>query len=150
MKRMIAALMISILSVGTLTAQEADVADAPVRFRAYDVVVDSGEAALGAYQVDISAAAGDVKIVGIEGGEPAAFASPPYYDPKAMQGDRVVIAAFSTRKDLPKGEVRVARIHVQIAGEAKVDFASTLVAAASADGTKIEAKLSVIPEGEER
>jgi ketosteroid isomerase-like protein len=150
MKRTLVVLVLSLLMAGTLSAQEAEAPGEATRFRAYNVVLDSGDVALGAYQLDVAATSGDVKIVGIEGGEHAAFARPPYYDPKAMQGDRVILAAFSTQKDLPKGKTRVARIHVQVTGDAPVAFAATLAAAASADGTKIEAKLSVTGQGEER
>ena len=150
MKHALPLLIVSVLLAGGLGAQEADAPEAAVRFRAFDVVIDSGDAALGAYQLEIAAGAGDVKIVGIEGGEHPAFARPPYYDPKAMRGDRVILAAFSTRKDLPKGRTRVARIHVQVTGDAPVDFTATLTAAASSDGARIEANLSVIQQGEDR
>ncbi len=94
-------------------------------FFAVDVYVDSGDAALGAYQVRIEPAAGAgarLKVVGIEGSDPArgggaeAFAEPPFYDPAAMMHERVVIAALSTREKsaLPTGRVRVARIHFML------------------------------------
>src|SRR5690349_2141577 len=77
---------------------------AGARFLVMDVWVDSGTEALAAYQVEIAArgagsdAAGTnrpVRIVGVEGGEAAAFRSAPYYDPAAMQQERVVLGAFS-------------------------------------------------------
>ena len=63
--------------------------------------------------------AGDVKLVGIEGGEHAAFAQPPYYDPKALLNERIVIAAFNTAgaDKLPSGKTRVARLMVRVDGE---------------------------------
>src|SRR5262245_55404811 len=78
--------------------------EAVARFEAFDVYVDSGATPLAAYQLELKAT-GDVKAVGIEGGESAAFLDAPYYDPAALHGDQVreqiVIAAFSTSKDLP-------------------------------------------------
>jgi hypothetical protein len=86
-----------------------------VRFAIVDIVVDSGTQPLAAYQVLFSAGSG-ARIVGIEGGEPNVFREPPHYDPKAIQGNRVILAAFTlaTTEPLPKGKVRVATIHLQI------------------------------------
>lgn len=114
------------------------------RFRAIDIFVDSGETALAAYQVDVKAVgSAKVTLVGVEGGEHAAFASPPHYDPAALHEDqlrdRIVLAAFNTGADLPAGKARVARIHVQVeGGEPAIEV--VVVAAAGADGTRIEAK----------
>ena len=113
------------------------------RFDAIDVYVDSGTQPLAAYQLHLSAKTGEVKIVGIEGGEHSAFADPPYYDPAAMQHDRVIIAAFNTAlpEQLPKGVTRVATIHVQVAGEAQPTFQAELTVAATLDGKTIPAHL---------
>ena len=53
-------------------------------FTYVDVFIDPHGRALGAYQFELRATAGDVALVGIEGGEHAAFSHPPYYDPKAL------------------------------------------------------------------
>jgi hypothetical protein len=89
--------------------------EAPIRFRAVDIFVDSKDKPLAAYQLEFSVTGADAKIVGIEGGEHAAFSTPPFYDPKAMQQERVIIAAFSTNavSRLPQGRTRVATIHLQ-------------------------------------
>jgi len=70
-----------------------------VRFAVVDVYVDSGNQPLAAYQCGLTAARGDVKIVGVEGGEHAAFAEPPYYDPAAMMNDRTAVFVFGERVD---------------------------------------------------
>ena len=114
-------------------------APAQVRFEAVDVYVDSANAPLAAYQVEFTAETGTITIVGIEGGEHAAFSEPPYYDPKAMRANRAVIAAFSTRNDLPRGKTRVARIHVQVTGDVEPEYIVALRIAASADGERIPA-----------
>ena len=113
-----------------------------VRFEAVDVFVDSGERPLAAYQFELTAEVGDVKIVGIEGGQHAAFQHPPYYDEAAMHRDRVIIAAFNTGKHLPTGRTRVARLHVQVTGPQQPDYAIRLDVAATSDGGKIPATIS--------
>ena len=42
------------------------------RFEAIDIYIDSGAQPLAAYQVELRATSGDVKAVGIEGGDPSA------------------------------------------------------------------------------
>lgn len=109
------------------------------RFEAVDVFVDSGAQPLAAYQLEFLSTSGNARIVGIEGGEHPAFNQPPYYDPKAIQHERVILAALNTasRDKLPNGKTRVATIHVQISGEREPKFELTLQAAASADGQPI-------------
>ena len=104
-----------------------------VRFAAVDVYIDAGDRPLAAYQFELSASAGEFKIVGIEGGEHAAFAEPPYYDPAALSRDRVIIAAFNTGDDLPNGKVRVARVHVQVIGEPSPAYDVKLIVGHSRD-----------------
>ena len=152
MKRLPAALLTVILLVGGLAAQEADDAEpagqTTVRFGAVDVYIDSGETPLAAYQLELAAEVGEVKIVGIEGSDHPAFKKPPYYDPAAMNRDRVILAAFTTRKELPKGKTRVARIHVQIIGEVQPQYAVKLDLAATTEGKQMPAKVSLTPQGE--
>ena len=114
-------------------------AESGVRFAAVDVFVDSGDKPLAAYQFEMTARVGAFKIVGVEGGADAAFKQPPYYDPAALSRERIVIAAFNTGRDLPKGKTRVARIHVQISGNEEPQYDVKLVVAASMDGEKISA-----------
>ena len=116
--------------------------EAAVRFETVDVFVDTSSKALAAYQLEFFAATGDAKIAGIEGGAHAAFATPPYYDPKAMQQDRVILAAFSTDDGatLPVGKTRVATIHLQMIGTISPNFQIRLQAAADAAGETITAQ----------
>lgn len=114
-----------------------------IRFTFVDVFVDSADAPLGAYQVELKAAHGDVRIVGIEGGEHPAFKEPPYYDPAALNGGRVILGAFSTARGLPVGHTRVARVHVMITGAEPPEYAIKLAVAADADGRTIRAAASV-------
>ena len=115
------------------------------RFVVIDLMVDSGSEPLAAYQADIVAIKGAVKIVGVEGGEHVAFARPPYYDPAAMQHEHVVLAAFSTAEEtvLPRGLVRVASVHCLVSGEGMPAFTARVIAAASSGGRKIPVQFNV-------
>ena len=120
-----------------------NVADEDVRFEAIDVFMDSGNVPLAAYQFELKSDTPGVEIVGIEGGEHAAFHEPPYYDVRAMQSNRVILAAFSTADELPSGRSRVARIQVQLTGPGMKAYRTLLKVSASKDGEKIPAEISI-------
>jgi hypothetical protein len=112
------------------------------RFGYVDLFINSGEAPLAVYQVELRATAGDIRIVGVEGGDAAAFAEPPHYDPAALlEGERIVLGDFSTQPNLPAGRTRIARVHLRIDGPAPV-LALTLDVAGDADANAINAKTS--------
>ena len=134
------------------------------RFIAVDIFVDSGDVELGAYQVEVKAMAGGtpappaassskVTLVGVAGGEHAAFAEPPHYDAAALHEDqlkdRIVLAAFNTGKDLPKGKTKVAQIQVMVEG-AEPAFAVVVMTAGAGDGTKINATAAAAALGDAR
>ena len=123
----------------------AEEAKANIRFEAVEVYVDSGAKPLAAFQLEFRVEAGDAKIVGVEGGSHAAFREPPFYDPKALQQERVILAAFNTAKadQLPKNKTRVATIHLRISGRTEPEFSVKLKTAASVDGKKIPAKTTL-------
>lgn len=106
--------------------------DAPsVRFAAVDLVLTlPAEAELGSYQIELAPLpdqAARVRVVGIEGGEHAAFKSPPFYDPRAIGNERVIIAAYSTDADLPSGTTRIARVHYEITGRGELPALEQLI-----------------------
>ncbi len=154
MKKFTAIILISVLLAPVLAQQsEQDhPAEQPrTRFAPLHVYLDSGGKALAAFQFELKATAGQhrkasltgVKIVGVEGGSHEAFKrTPPYYDPAALAGDRIIIAAFSTQRDLPKGRTRIATLHLQILGDVQPQYELELVVAADADGKEIPAKIS--------
>lgn len=119
--------------------------EGPVSFRAMDIYVESHGAPLAAYQIDFAITNGVAKVAGIEGGEHPAFREPPFYDPKAMQRERVIIAAFSTQpaRNLPAGKTRVATIHVQITGSDRPGVALKVQAAADENGNPLSATATV-------
>ena len=125
------------------TAAQQD--EAATRFEAIHIDIDSGDVPLAAYQFELSAKQGEMKIVGIENGEHPAYPNPPYYDRQAVnngQADRIIIADFATAQadQLPTGKTRVATIHLQTRGE--VTFELVLQAAADPQGQKFQPTIS--------
>jgi hypothetical protein len=122
-----------------LVAQQQSSEEGSVRFSAVDIFIDSDRTPLAAWQFEFAATNGNAKIVGIEGGDHEAFRRPPFYDPKAMQHERVILAAFNTDSGdkLPSGKKRVATIHLQIVGSQAPGFELKLQAAADSNGNKI-------------
>jgi hypothetical protein len=127
-----------VMALTAATRAQDDQPTNSLRFRAVDIFVDSGTKPLAAYQLEFTAPAG-AKIVGIEGGEHAAFKEAPFYDPKAIQHERVVIGAFSTNAadKLPTGKTRVATIHLQTTGNETPQFEVQVKTAATMNGKKI-------------
>ncbi|HYO11147.1 MAG TPA: hypothetical protein VER17_19435 [Tepidisphaeraceae bacterium] len=125
----------------------------PVRFATVDVRLDPKGQPLAAYQLEFVAPA-SVALVGIEGGDHAAFKQPPFYDPAALRNSRVILAAFNTAADLPRGETRVARLHVQIQGSAAEplpQWSVKVIVASDAQGTTLpSATASLASEGASR
>ncbi len=114
-----------------------------VRFAPLHIYLDSGNQPLAAFQFKLKAAAGQIKIVGVEGGQHKAFKEAPYYDKAALyKSNRIIIAAFNTGRELPKGRTRIATIHLQIIGDAEPDYELKLVVAADANAKEIPAEIS--------
>jgi len=84
-------------------------------FKIVDIYADSHGVAIAAYQLEWSITSGNARIVGIEGSPQAAFKQP-YYDRHALQGRRVIVAAFSTAasSSLPAGKIRLASIRIEV------------------------------------
>ncbi len=122
--------------------QDYSTAQSGVRFAPLHIYIDSGNSSLAAYQFELKASAGQIKIVGVEGGRHEAFKEAPYYDPAALAKDRIIIAAFSTGSDLPKGRTRIATIHLQIIGETEPQYELKLIVAADADAKEIPAEIT--------
>jgi len=122
--------------------QDYSTAQSGVRFAPLHIYIDSGNKSLAAYQFELKAVAGQIKIVGVEGGRHEAFKEAPYYDPAALAKDRIIIAAFSTGSDLPKGRTRIATIHLQIIGETEPQYELKLTVAGDADAKEIPAEIT--------
>jgi len=153
-KRIVAVILMVVLGAMALgwTVPSEDARPVPVGsdFFAIDVVIDSGNVGLGAYQVEITPQRGtSAQLVGIEGGEVGAFADPPAYDPAALHQtggfDRVILAAFTTDRLVPVGQVRVARVHFHVDAGEDPRFSVKLVAAGGANATSIPATAHLAP-----
>jgi hypothetical protein len=137
--------MMAILLIGASGAAPAPSTD--VSFTYVDVFIDPHGTPLAAYQFELRATSGDVKLVGIEGGEHAAFAKPPYYDTRALLNDRIVIAAFNTGSDLPSSKTRVARLMVRVGAGERPKYDVKLQVAASADAKPLDHPTISLAEG---
>jgi hypothetical protein len=132
------------LAVELRAQQEAVLEEGRTRFCAVDIFIDSGSTPLAAYQLEFTVTNGVAKIVGIEGGEHPAFRQPPFYDPKAIQRERAILASFSTApaEELPKGNTRVATVHLQTTRRSPPGFTVRLQTVASPGGNKITGLVS--------
>lgn len=92
-------------------------ADGERQFSTVRVQIDTSAAELSAWQLHAEFADPDTRIVGIEGGSDPAFAEPPHYDPRALNGGEIILAALSAHQDLPSGPTTVAVLHIEHAQE---------------------------------
>lgn len=138
LRRLMLMLLMGLMAL-SLARGQVDAPAAAVRFEPVDVILDAGNVPLGAYQFELAVEKGEAVIVGLEGGEHAAFKEPPFYDPAALSQSRIVVAAFSMDKVLPTGATRVARLHMQVTGTA--DYAVKLVVATDAKGEAVKAAI---------
>ncbi len=147
MKKIMAIILTSIFLIVPVLARQSE-QDIPtvqpkVRFAPLHIYLDSSNKLLAAYQFELKAAAGQIKIVGVEGSQHKAFKEAPYYDKAALyKSNRIIIAAFNSGRELPKGRTRIATIHLQIIGDAEPDYELKLTVAADADAKEIPAKIS--------
>jgi len=106
MKKLTVIILLSISIIVPVLARQAE-QDIPtvqsnVRFAPLHIYLDSGNKSLAAYQFELKAFTGQIKIVGVEGGQHEAFEEAPYYDPAALANDRIIIAALmQTRMKYP-------------------------------------------------
>jgi hypothetical protein len=112
-----------------------------LRFVAVEIYAETNGRALAAWQIEVDCDPAKAKIVGVEGsGE-----KPPYYDPAALQGGRIILASFTTEPHPPAGRVLIARVHLQ--ETSRTDYSVKLMAAASPGGERFEPKFEVIRAG---
>jgi hypothetical protein len=140
MKRVLL-LLVPLVCLGAAPASR----EVGTRFVAVDVMIDPKGQALAAWQVEFSAEVGSVSLVGVEAGEHAAYkVRPPYYDPKALAGNRVILGDYSLAAELPKGRTRVATVMLEVRGDAKPQYVTKLMAAADAEGKAVAADVTVV------
>jgi len=145
MRKTVVMILTSVCVMVPVLAQQSEQDDPTVQpqvhFAPLHIYLDSGNRPLAAFQFELEATAGQIEIVGVEGGQHKAFKEAPYYDPAALANDRIIIAAFNTGQDLPKGRTRIATIHLQIIGDVEPEYELKLTVAADADGKDIPAEL---------
>ena len=117
---------------------EATAGDNSIRFMPLQITLDPQGRSLAAYQLELRTRSGQVKIVGLEGGDHPAFNQPPYYDARALMQDRIIIAAFSTDANLPTTATRVTTVHLQVLGNIDPEFDINLTVAADANSQPID------------
>lgn len=143
-------LLLLVLLPALLAPATAGAQDSAVRvFDTVRIQIDTGEAGLAGYQLRADFGKSDARIVGIEGGDGPAFATPPHYDPRALRGGEVVLAALAAGDDLPTGRTTVAVLHVESAAGGRGPLELSELVAVGADGAAIEATL-VSSNGDER
>lgn len=135
--RLVSALLLLGILAGSVRA------DAPTQFTTIDVIVDPGSRPLAAYQIEVLAGSDDVTLVGVEGGDAPAFTEPPRYDPRALRGGRIVLAAICLDDPLPRGPVRVASLHVEHSTRTALRLRVGEVVTGSREGAPIEAKVEL-------
>ncbi|MEX0654408.1 MAG: hypothetical protein WD534_16485 [Phycisphaeraceae bacterium] len=119
------------------------------RFLSVPVYLDAGDEPLAAYQFQLSASQGRMRVVGVENGEHAAFAEAPYFDREAVsqgRADRIIVAAFSTLPgdQLPAGRTRVATVHAYVEGDTEPQWQLELIRAGNTAGQPIPAAIDTV------
>jgi hypothetical protein len=116
------------------------------KFTHIDLYLDPKGAPLAAWQLEFTAEVGNVSLVGIEAGDHAAYSTkPPYYDPAALAGNRILLADFTLDPNAPKEKIRIARLMLEVKGDAVPQYATKLITAANSEGKRITAELTVGP-----
>lgn len=118
------------------TAREPGVDPAEVRFRALVIELEVGGQAVAGYQLELKTISGDALIVGVEGGTARGFTEPPTYDPAALSGGRIILAALNPDETLTKGRHRVAVVHMRESGEEPV-YEIDVITAGGTHGTAV-------------
>lgn len=135
----------ALIIVACLTVCGAAEGSGEVRFAALDIYLQTSTP-VAAWQFELNSRHGKMQVVGVEGGDSAAFRRAPYYDREAVQlgeADRLVVADYSLASvdELPSGRFRIATIHVMTSGVID-DIELTLITATAHDGTVIKATIS--------
>ena len=118
-----------------------------IRFVPLNIYIDPAGKSLGAYQFELKILSGNVKIAGIEGSDHHAFKKAPYYDPEALNKQRIIIAAYTTDTSCPTNKIRIATLHLCITGDKKPEYALDLQVAADNQGQAVNAAIT-LEEGE--
>jgi len=133
----VAALALILILHAILVADTSGAVPARFSFEAVEVYLDTGDRPLAAFQFELTDPTGSARIVGVEGGAHPAFAEPPYYDPAALEGGRIIIAAFSTDPNLPTGRTRIATLHMLTEAGRSPEYKIKVEVAADTEGREL-------------
>lgn len=119
----------------------------PETFGALEVWIDTGSERLGAWQLELTSPADGLRYSAVEGGEPGAFGEAPAYDPAALRGGRLILAAYAGPEEAgepPAGRVRVARLHYLVADADAIEFAVSGVVTADTSGRRRDFEVTLV------
>ena len=137
-------LLLALCPLLCLAAAESGAPSGTSRFTAVDVFIDPKGQPLAAYQLEFAAETGRISLVGVESGESGPYAKrPPYYDPAALAGHRIILGDYTLDPAAPKTKTRVARLMLELRGDAPPQYVTKLMTAANPDGQPIAAEISV-------
>lgn len=128
-----------LLVLGASASAAGETADRPRVFSVLRLEIDPSGAELSGWQLRADFGKSDARIVGIEGGASPAFTAPPYYDPRALNGGEIVLAALARGQELPTGRTTVAVLHVEHDPSGLPPLEVSELIAVGADGDEIEA-----------
>jgi hypothetical protein len=136
--------ILSLVLAGTVLGEETP-AQTGVRFKTANLVINTNNKPLAAYQVELLYDKERVTIVGLEGGAIDGFDEPPFYDRIGLEGGRIILAAFilDDRK-APQGKICVSRIHLRVADAQPIVLSARVITAAKPGGDSINISAEVI------
>lgn len=136
-----------VLAIGLLlttfatTSTSASEVEPPRAFSTVEIYLDIADRSLAAYQLTLETSRDDTRLVGVEGGA-APFTEPPRYDPRALRGGRIKLAALCLDDSLRTGRVHVATLHLEHAAERIPRLDISEVVAVDGDGNPTAAESS--------
>ena len=143
MTRVALCIVVLLVLIGAARRTQSPASEPSARFTSVDLFVDPRGQPLAAYQLECLADPSRVTLVGVEGGEHPAFREPPYYDPAALSGNRVILAAQNTGIDRPSARTRVATLHRRVVGGGQPTDDAKREVEGNRDGTPVAADVTV-------
>lgn len=135
---------LTLVLAGTVLGEEIT-AQTGVRFKTANLVINTNNKPLAAYQVELLYDKERVTIVGLEGGAIDGFDEPPFYDRIGMEGGRIILAAFILDDSkAPQGKICVSRIHLRVADAQPIVLSARVITAAKPGGDSINISAEVV------
>lgn len=102
---------LALVAVGLVFLQGASAAEGPPR--EFEVFLDVGNAALGAYTLTLTFPSDRVQVESVTGGDTSPFTSPPFVNPQSFSSGKTRLSAFQAQSmSSPTGAVSVAKVTV--------------------------------------